>query len=48
VIEEGLTGLILESIYLGFGRNLTLPLIAHSVQDTIDAVLIFLGHYPGL
>lgn len=48
VIEEGLAGLLLGLVYLGFGRNLTLPIIAHGVQDTIDAVLIYLGHYRGL
>jgi len=48
VIEEGLAGLMLGLIYLGFGRNLTVPILAHGVGDTIDAVLIFLGRYPGL
>ena len=48
VIEEGIAGLLLGLIYLGSGRNLAVPIIAHGVADTIDVVLIFLGKYPGM
>jgi uncharacterized protein len=48
VIDEGLMGLLLGLIYLGTGRNLSVPIIAHGVQDSIDFVLIFLGKYPGM
>jgi uncharacterized protein len=47
-IDEGLMGLLLGIIYLRTGRNLSVPIIAHGVQDTIDFVLIFLGKYPGM
>lgn len=48
VIDEGLMGLILGLVYLGTDRNLSVPIVAHGVADTIDLLLIFLGHYPGL
>ena len=48
VIDEGLMGLLLGLMYLGSGRNLAVPIVAHGVQDTIDILLIFLGRYPGL
>ena len=48
VIEEGIAGLLLGFIYMGSGRNLAVPIIAHGVADTIDVVLIFLGKYPGM
>jgi len=48
VIDEGLMGLLLGLIYLRTGRNLSVPIIAHGVGDSIDLVLIFLGKYPGM
>ena len=48
VIDEGLMGLLLGLIYLRTGRNLSVPIIAHGVQDSIDFALIFLGKYPGM
>jgi uncharacterized protein len=48
VIDEGLMGLLLGLIYLRTGRNLSVPIIAHGVSDSIDFVLIFLGRYPGM
>jgi membrane protease YdiL (CAAX protease family) len=48
IIDEGLSGLLLGVIYLGTGRNLGVPIIAHGIGDTIDFVLIFLGKYPGM
>jgi membrane protease YdiL (CAAX protease family) len=48
VIDEGLMGLLLGLIYLRTGRNLSVPIIAHGVQDSIDFILIFLGKYPGM
>jgi len=35
-------------MYLGTGRNLLVPIIAHGVCDTIDMILIFLGKFPGM
>ncbi|MGO8933267.1 MAG: CPBP family intramembrane glutamic endopeptidase [Terracidiphilus sp.] len=46
VIDEGLMGLLLGIIYLRTDRNLSVPIIAHGVQDSIDFILIFLGMYP--
>jgi membrane protease YdiL (CAAX protease family) len=48
VLDEGLMGLLLALIYLGTRRNLSVPIVAHGVQDTIDVVLVFLGKYPGM
>jgi len=48
IIDEGLSGLLLGVIYLRTGRNLSVPIIAHGVCDSIDFVLIFLGKYPGM
>jgi membrane protease YdiL (CAAX protease family) len=48
VIDEGLMGLLLGLIYLRTGRNLSVPIIAHGVSDSIDLILIFLGKYPGM
>jgi len=46
ILDEGLSGLLLGIIYLRTGRNLSVPIIAHGMGDTIDFVLIFLGKYP--
>ena len=48
MIEEGTDGLILGLMYLGCGRKLAVPIVAHGICDTIDIVLLFLGKYPGL
>ena len=48
IIEEGSDGLLLGAIYLSFGRNLAIPIVAHRVCDTIDIALLFLGKYPGV
>jgi uncharacterized protein len=48
IIDEGLMGLPLGVIYLRTGRNLSVPIIAHGVCDTIDFWLIFVGRYPGM
>ena len=34
IVDEGLMGLLLGLIYLGTGRNLSVPIIAHGVQDS--------------
>jgi uncharacterized protein len=46
-VEESLAGLFLGLIYLGTGRNLWMPIIAHGVCDTIDMVLLYYGKMPG-
>ena len=48
ILEEGSDGVILGLMYLGCRRNLSVPIVAHGVCDTIDIVLLFLGKYPGL
>jgi membrane protease YdiL (CAAX protease family) len=48
IIDEGLSGLLRGLIYLRTGRNLSVPIIAHGIGDSIDFVLIFLGKYPGM
>lgn len=46
-VEESIAGLILGLMYLGTGRNLWIPIIAHGVCDTIDMVLLYFGKMPG-
>ena len=46
VVENIIDGLFLGLLYLGFGRNLWVPIVAHGVTDTLDFALIFLGRYP--
>jgi CAAX protease family protein len=48
LIEEGISGLFLGLMYLRTGKNLSVPIIAHGVADTIDMVLIFFGKFPGM
>jgi membrane protease YdiL (CAAX protease family) len=46
--ENFIDGMILGALYLKFGRNLAVPIIAHGVTDTVDFLLIFSHRYPGL
>jgi membrane protease YdiL (CAAX protease family) len=48
IIEEGIAGFFLGAMYLRTDKNLSVPIIAHGVCDTLDLVLIFVGKYPGL
>ena len=48
ILEEGFTGVLLGVMYLGTGKNLSVPIIAHGISDTLDLLLIFLGKMPGL
>lgn len=48
VAENIIDGAILAVLYLATGRNLLAPIIAHGVQDTVDVLLIYSGHYPGM
>jgi uncharacterized protein len=48
MLENVVAGFLLGVLYLRSGCNLTVPIIAHGVQDTVDVVLIFLGRYPGM
>jgi membrane protease YdiL (CAAX protease family) len=46
-IQEGLSGILLGVLFLATGRNLTVPIVAHGVSNTLAFVLIYLGRYPG-
>lgn len=46
--ENVINGLLLGLLYLGCGRNLVVPIVAHGVGNTVDLLLIYLGRYPGL
>ena len=48
VSENFIDGMILGALYLKFGCNLAVPIIAHGVTDTLDFLLIFFHRYPGL
>jgi membrane protease YdiL (CAAX protease family) len=48
VSENIIDGAILGLLYLATGRNLLAPIIAHGIQDTVDVLLIYSGHYPGM
>ncbi len=48
VIENMIDGAILAAVYLATNRNLLAPIIAHGIQDTVDVLLIYSGHYRGL
>lgn len=47
-IENAIDGLLLGLLYLGCGRNLWVPIIAHGITDTVDITLLFMGKYPGV
>ena len=47
-VEEGIAGLLLALLYLRTGHNLSAPIIAHGVADTIDLLLIFWGKFHGM
>jgi hypothetical protein len=48
MIQESLAGLMLGSLYLAAGRNLTVPIVAHGISNTVAFALIYLGRYPGI
>lgn len=48
IIENGIAALILGGMYLICGRNLLVPIIAHSIGDTVSVILIYFGKYPGM
>ena len=48
IVQEGFSGVLLGVMFLRTGKNLSVPIIAHGVADTLDILLIFLGKFPGL
>lgn len=47
-IQEGLNALMLGALFLMAKRNLTVPIVAHGVSNTLAFVLIYFGRYPGI
>jgi membrane protease YdiL (CAAX protease family) len=48
MLQEGTAGLLLGLLYLGSGRTLAVPIVAHGVSNTLAFVLIYLDRYPGV
>jgi hypothetical protein len=48
VVENFIDGALLGALYLACRCNLWVPIIAHGMTDTLDSLLIFSGHYPGM
>lgn len=48
MIGSSVSGLLFGALYLAWGRNLWLPILAHGFSDTIGLALIYLGRAPGL
>ena len=46
--QETLAGLMLGALYLAAGRNLTVPIVAHGVSNSLAFVLIYFDRYPGV
>lgn len=42
-LQEGFSGLLLGLLYLADHRNLTVPIVAHGIANTLAFVLIYLG-----
>jgi membrane protease YdiL (CAAX protease family) len=48
IAENTIDGALLAILYIACGRNLFAPIVAHGVTDTIDSLIIYFGHYPGM
>lgn len=48
ILQETIAGVFLGLLYLACRRNLTVPIIAHGVANTVAFVLIYLDRYPGV
>jgi membrane protease YdiL (CAAX protease family) len=48
IVQESLSGCWLGLMFLASGRNLTIPIVAHGISNTLALVLIYLNRYPGL
>lgn len=46
-VQEALSGLLLGALFLATGRNLTVPIVAHGVSNSLAFVLLYLGRYTG-
>ena len=48
IVQESLSGCWLGVLFLVSGRNLTVPIVAHGVSNTLALILIYWNRYPGL
>jgi len=48
IVENAFDGALLALLYLACGRQLLAPIVAHGITDTLDFLIIFSGHYPGM
>jgi membrane protease YdiL (CAAX protease family) len=48
IIQEGFAGLLLGILFLACRRNLTVPIVAHGVANTLAFLLIYFDRYPGV
>ena len=48
IVQESLSGCWLGVCFLLTGRNLTVPIVAHGVSNTLAFILIYWNRYPGL
>ena len=48
IMDEGLMGVVLGLFYLGTGCNLSVPIVAHGIADTVDLLLILSASTPGM
>jgi len=46
-VQEGLSGFLLGVLFLLSKRNLTVPIVAHGVSNSLAFTLMYFGHYPG-
>ena len=48
MLQETIAGLVLGASYLACRRNLTVPIVAHGVANTVALVLIDPDRCPGV
>lgn len=48
IVENVIAGALLGVLYLATGRRLIVPIVAHGFADTVDFLIIYSGHYPGM
>ena len=48
MVQEAFAGLLLGILYLACRRNLTIPIVAHGVSNTMAFMLIYFDRYPGV
>ncbi|HSP05701.1 MAG TPA: type II CAAX endopeptidase family protein, partial [Acidobacteriota bacterium] len=48
IVENMIAGVLLGILYLAGGRRLIVPIIAHGIVDSVDFLIIYSGHYPGM